>query len=598
MNDRKRRDHRFDRARAPSLQWGTQKHGPDGKVPNKNVVLDCGWGRLIFAHTFSKPAAVADVLRQEALGRRDIAFYIRDPHVVLARAPQELFLDPSHTFRLWLDRVPRTSAQPRGFNVRLMRTSADAEAILRLYKQRRMVPAPPEFLWDNRKNRRLIYLVAEEIGTGRIIGTTTGVDHTEAFDDPENGSSLWCLAVDPDSQLPGIGQALVVHLAEAFLARGRAYMDLSVLHDNEQAIGLYEKLGFQRVPVFTVKRKNPINQPLFIGPDDEDKLNPYATIITTEARRRGIRVEVIDVEQAYFALSHGGRRIVCRESLSELTTAVAMSRCDNKRVTSRLLSRADLAVPVQQVAGDPAENAAFLAEHGSVVVKPARGEQGAGIAVDVRANAVLRKAVEAARGVCETVLLESFHTGQDLRIIVIDHQIVAAAVRRPPEIIGTGRHSVRQLIDKLSRRRAAATDGESRIPMDEETERCITHAGVDFDTVLDEGARVQVRKTANLHTGGTLHDVTDQLSAHLRDVALRAARTLDMPVVGLDLLAPDPTGDEYVIIEANERPGLANHEPQPTAQRFVDLLFPETAETARKLHAGGSAYDTTDQGTT
>jgi hypothetical protein len=36
-------------------------------------------------------------------------------------------------------------------------------------------------------------------------------------------------------------------------------------------------------------------------------------------------------------------------------------------------------------------------------------------------------------------------------------------------------------------------------------------------------------------------------------------------------------GPDYVIIEANERPGLANHEPQPTAERFVDLLFPQTA---------------------
>jgi D-alanine-D-alanine ligase-like ATP-grasp enzyme len=79
--------------------------------------------------------------------------------------------------------------------------------------------------------------------------------------------------------------------------------------------------------------------------------------------------------------------------------------------------------------------------------------------------------------------------------------------------------------------------------------------------------------------------VTDQLSAHLRDVAITASRALDIPVVGLDLLVPRPEGEEYVIIEANERPGLANHEPQPTAQRFVDLLFPETAESARQLHA-------------
>ncbi len=57
-----------------------------------------------------------------------------------------------------------------------------------------------------------------------------------------------------------------------------------------------------------------------------------------------------------------------------------------------------------------------------------------------------------------------------------------------------------------------------------------------------------------------------------------AARILRIPVVGLDLLVPDLSGDHYAIIEANERPGLANHEPQPTAERFIDFLFPETAE--------------------
>ena len=585
MSDRKRVGHRFDRSRAPSLQWGGQRRGPDGEIPKDGIILDCGWGRLVFAHTFSEPADVAQALREERTGRRDIAFYIRDPHVVLAYAQQELFLDPSHTFRLWLNHVPRQPASPRGFIVRQMTTSADAEGILRLYKQRRMVPTPPDFLWDNRKNRRLVYLVAEEVGTGRIVGTATGVDHSEAFDDPENGSSLWCLAVDPDCQMPGVGQAVVLQLAETFLARGRAYMDLSVLHDNTQAIGLYEKLGFQRVPVFTVKRKNPINHALFIGPDDEDRLNPYASIITAEAKRRGIRVKIIDADEAYFSLSHGGRQIVCRESLSDLTTAIAMSRCDNKRVTSRLLRDAGLEVPLQQVAGDPAENAAFLAEHGSVVVKPARGEQGAGISVDVRDPQVLRAAVKEARTICETVLLETFHSGDDLRIIVIDHRVVAAALRKPPVIRGTGQHTVTQLIDKLSRRRAAATEGESRIPMDAETRRCVEHAGLTMDSVLEAGERLTVRKTANLHTGGTLHDVTDQLSAHLRDVAITASRALDIPVVGLDLLVPRPEGEDYVIIEANERPGLANHEPQPTAQRFVDLLFPETAESARQLHA-------------
>ena len=128
-------------------------------------------------------------------------------------------------------------------------------------------------------------------------------------------------------------------LAEHFKARGAAYMDLSVLHDNEQAIALYEKLGFARVPVFAVKRKNPINERLFAGRRPTyEALNPYARIIVDEARRRGIGVEVTDAEGGFFRLTHGGRSIHCRESLSELTSGVAMSICDDKAVTRRVVA--------------------------------------------------------------------------------------------------------------------------------------------------------------------------------------------------------------------------------------------------------------------
>jgi D-alanine-D-alanine ligase-like ATP-grasp enzyme len=101
-------------------------------------------------------------------------------------------------------------------------------------------------------------------------------------------------------------------------------------------------------------------------------------------------------------------------------------------------------------------------------------------------------------------------------------------------------------------------------------------AGYDYSSILPAGEHLFVRRTANLHTGGILEDVTAILHPTLADAAVRAARALDIPVVGLDLMVPGADQPEYVFIEANERAGLANHEPQPTAERFVDLLFPHS----------------------
>jgi D-alanine-D-alanine ligase-like ATP-grasp enzyme len=160
--------------------------------------------------------------------------------------------------------------------------------------------------------------------------------------------------------------------------------------------------------------------------------------------------------------------------------------------------------------------------------------------------------------------------------VVIDHQVVAAALRRPAEVVGDGRQDVAALVEETSRRRERATGGESTIPLDDATAQVVADAGRELTDVLSHGDRLRVRRTANLHTGGTIEDVTDRLHPEIAAAAVRASRAIGIPVTGIDFLVPDVEGPEHVFIEANERPGLANHEPQPTVARFVDLLFPET----------------------
>jgi GNAT-family acetyltransferase (TIGR03103 family) len=548
---------------------------PHGAQPRLNALADCGWGRILFAHTFEDVDHLLSEIRAEGPEQRDIAMYVTEPHVILAAAPAELFLDPSHTFRLNLATYRAADRRPSGFFVRRLMPDTDADAVNRLYALHRMIEVRPEFFEHHHDEGRLLtYFVAEDAETGAIIGTVTGIDHVCAYDDPERGSSLWTLAVDPQTPHPGVGEALIRWLAEHYIARGAGYMDLSVLHDNNGAIALYEKLGFHRLPVFAVKRRNVINERLFAGNDPAKAMNPYARIIINEARRRGIGVDVIDAEGGLFELRSGGRKIRCRESLTELTTSVALSICDDKAMTRRIVEAAGVSVPDEIEADDMDAVRAMLARHGSLVVKPARGEQGRGVAVDLDTIDSVERAIATARQHSDRVLVESFHKGEDLRLVVIGYKLVAAAIRRPAEVVGNGRDTVRQLIERQSRRRAAATGGESRIPLDAETERCVLKAGFTLEDVPPQGVAFSVRKAANLHTGGTIHDVTSMVHPRLVDAAIRVARAIDIPVVGVDFIVANPTEPDYVFIEANERPGLANHEPQPTAERFIDLLFP------------------------
>jgi len=565
---------RLLRGQAPSYERLQARLAEDHNAPpSEPHAVHCGWGRLLLGHTYPDAAALASDLLTEQPGERDIALYVAAPHQVLAQAPQQLFLDPSDTMRLWFTDYRPARRGFRGYRVRRAQNAEDWQSINQLYQLRGMLPIEPGKLTPRHLGGP-VYWLAEDEDSGAVIGSVMGLNHHKACQDPEHGSSLWCLAVDPRCSRPGVGEVLVRHLIEHFMSRGLSYLDLSVLHDNQQAKGLYAKLGFRELQTFSIKRKNGINEALFLGPGPHTPMNPYARIIVDEALRRGIEVQVDDADAGLFTLSHGGRRIRCRESLSDLTSAVSMTLCQDKHLTHRALARAGLHLPAQRLAGSAEENAAFLAEHGSLVVKPVDGEQGQGVAVDLRTPLDVQDAIERASSFDSRVLLESFHPGFDLRILVIGFAVVAAAIRRPAEVIGDGQHSIGELIDAQSRRRQAATEGESRIPKDAETLRTLHAAGVDYDSVLPAGQRLAVRKTANLHTGGSLEDVTEILHPVLADAAVKAARALDIPVVGLDLLVPAADQPDYVFIEANERAGLANHQPQPTAERFLDLLFP------------------------
>ncbi len=570
-------NHRLERGFGQSLRNWEKLKGPVTQGMISDAYVEMGWGRLVFGHTFEDNERIVETMTQYGYDRRDIAMYIIDPHVVMSLAPDKLFLDPSHTFRLWSHDYTMDPRTRNPFVIQRVSTRREALEINRIYGACHMKGADPDFILDKRANKLRTYLIAKDLTHDRVIGTVTGVDHVAAFNDPEKGASLWSLSVDPQSDFPGVGISLVRHLCEHYFTRGRAFVDISVMHDNKKAIALYEKLGCHRIPVFCIKRKNPINQDLYTASRQYADLNPYARLIVDEARKRGIRIDIVDESFGLFTLTLGSKTLSCRESLSDLTTAVAMTKCDDKRLTRKLLAKQHIQVPEQIMVTTLDAAVQFMKKNQTVVVKPARGEQGEGISVGIFDPSDLESAIQKAQNVCPDVILEEMAPGQDLRIIVINYEVVAAAVRRPPVIRGTGTHTVKEMIEKYNRRRMAATGGESRIPDDEETRRCLAAQGLDNDSVLPKDQEVMVRKTANLHTGGTIQDVTDQLHPDLAKAAVAAARCLEIPVTGLDFIVPDVQGPDYVIIEANERPGLANHEPRPTAQRFIDLLFPETA---------------------
>src|SRR5690606_27909963 len=203
---------RLLRGQTPTYERLQARFAEDGQdEPGGPVTLRCGWGRILIGHTYCDPADLAEDLLNEQPGERDIALYVAAPHQVLAHAPQQLFLDPSDTSRLWFTDYRQARRSVRGFGVRRAQSEADWSAINCLYQSRGMLPVDPQRCTP-REEGGPVYWVAEDEDTGQIVGSVMGINHHKAFNDPENGSSLWCLAVAPNCTRPGVGEALVRHL--------------------------------------------------------------------------------------------------------------------------------------------------------------------------------------------------------------------------------------------------------------------------------------------------------------------------------------------------------------------------------------------------
>ena len=132
---------RLLRGQAPSYQRLQARFAEDGKEePRQPVALQCGWGRLLIGHTYPDAARLAADLLEERPGERDIALYVAAPQQVLAQAPQQLFLDPSDTLRLWFSDYRPARRPFRGFHIRRAQSEGDWVGVNRLYQTRGMLP--------------------------------------------------------------------------------------------------------------------------------------------------------------------------------------------------------------------------------------------------------------------------------------------------------------------------------------------------------------------------------------------------------------------------------------------------------------------------
>ncbi|MFI1992768.1 cyanophycin synthetase [Actinoplanes sp. NPDC020271] len=293
---------------------------------------------------------------------------------------------------------------------------------------------------------------------------------------------------------------------------------------------------------------------------EREATGPSTRAIIAAARRRGIPVERFD-DLSLVRLGWGTRRRMAWAAMTDRTSGVGIDIAGDKHVTRRLLGEAGIPVAAGGAACTAPEAVGLLRELGGpVVVKPRRGRHGRDVHLGLTTPEQVERAFAAAGA---DVVVERQLAGRDYRVLVVAGEVVAAAERIAAHVIGDGKSTLQQLVDQVNadpRRGAGHSRVLTRITLDE--------ARFTRTDVPPEGETVWLRDCANLSSGGTSRDVTDQVHPDVTRLCQRVAALIGLDIAGIDLRLPEiaaplpPTGeDEPVagVIEVNAAPGLRMH---------------------------------------
>ncbi|HEY7481185.1 MAG TPA: cyanophycin synthetase [Gemmatimonadales bacterium] len=293
-------------------------------------------------------------------------------------------------------------------------------------------------------------------------------------------------------------------------------------------------------------------------------------------------------EQSLIQFGHGRYQQRIQATVTSRTSHIAVELASDKEETNRILANLGLPVPRQRLVQAEEDAVAAAEQIGyPVVVKPFNANHGRGITIHITTPDEVRKAFDVAREHSRSVIIESYISGDDHRMLVIDGKLVAVSKRVPGHVVGDGVHTIEQLVEAVNqdpRRGIGHEKVLTRLTFDHQAETMLARKGYTPESVPADGERVFLRSTGNLSTGGTATDLTDVVHPDNVEMATRAVKAIGLDVGGVDFLSTDIT-ESYkdvggAICEINAAPGFRMHmapsegRPRDVAGPVMDMLFP------------------------
>ena len=319
-------------------------------------------------------------------------------------------------------------------------------------------------------------------------------------------------------------------------------------------------------------------------------LGPSTASIVHAAEARNIPWMRLN-EQSLIQLGYGCNQQRIQATVTGRTPHIAVELASDKEETNRILSRLGLPVPKQRLV-QSAEKAIAAAERIGypVVTKPYNGNHGRGVSIALTTPAEVTAGFLRAQEISRNVIVESYISGHDHRMLVVNGELVAVSKREPGKVTGDGVRTIEQLVAEVNtdpRRGIGHEKVLTQIELDEQAIGLLDKLGYTAQSVPPAGEDVYLRLTANLSTGGTATDMTDVVSPDNAEMAVRAIQAIGLDVGGVDFLSPDITQSYKdiggAICEVNAAPGFRMHmapsegRPRDVAGKVIDMLFPPNA---------------------
>jgi cyanophycin synthetase len=324
------------------------------------------------------------------------------------------------------------------------------------------------------------------------------------------------------------------------------------------------------------------------------ELGPSTMAIYMSAKNKKIPVKRLDTETSMLQLGTGKYLKRVNATISSFTTALGVDIACDKTLTKKILEKSGINVPLGQIVYTE-EQALEVAKNIGlpVVIKPCDGNQGKGVTLNLQTDSEIRKAYKLARIYSNKIMVEKYITGKHYRILVVNGEVVAVAERLPAHVIGTGCHTIKELIDLENQNPLRGENHDkplTKIKIDPVVKMVLAKQKKSLNYIPAKGEKVFLRENANISTGGIAIDVTDDIHYENVLLAKRIGKIVGLDIAGIDLVTEDIakplTKTNGAVIEVNASPGIRMHlypsvgTARQVGEKIVDYLFPEGSPTS------------------